>query len=77
MGQLKYCRISTRNTHKRAQKFVTTPILPSLTLCDSASVGFIAANPLDQNYTWVFYAEFEVHGIADETNITASVYVRA
>ena len=52
--------------------YVTTPILPSLALCDSASAsgeGVIAANGLDQNYTWVFYAEFEVGDIADEANI--------
>ena len=29
----------------------------------------IAANRLDQNYTWVFYAEFEIGDIADEANI--------
>ena len=56
--------------------YVTTPILLSLTLCDSASGGFIAANRLDQNYTWVFYTEFEVRDIADEANITVSVYIR-
>ena len=33
------------------------------------------ANRLDQNYTWVFYAEFEVCDIADEANITVGVYI--
>ena len=34
-----------------------------------------SANRLDQNYTWVFYAEFEVRDIADKANITVGVYV--
>ena len=86
MGRLKYCRISTRNARVSAREnflwttppnYVTMPILPSLELFDSASGRFIAANRLDQNYTWVFYAEFEVGDIADEANITVSMYVRA
>ena len=85
MRRLKYCRISTINARENfldhTPNYVTTPILLSLALCDSASGGFIAANRLDRStrtiYTWVFYAEFEVRDIADEANIIVSVYVRA